>query len=362
MITVRAPGKLYIAGEYAVVEPGNPSVLVAVDRYVRVDLTPSVGKGSIHSEQYGRQPLVWYRDSGGIVVDHDLRPVDYILSSIATVERLVSDRGVTPRFYDLTVSSELDDVSGRKFGLGSSAAVTVATIAALDEFYDLKLTHLERYKLAVLATIPVSPHASGGDLAASTFGGWIAYSAPDRAEVLQLLNERGVLAAFQHDWEGLGIRRLTAPNSLQLIVGWTGEPASTSRLVDSLQDRRWREEIHYADFLAQSRHHVDELIAGLDADDPERIKESIRGARRTLAALDDAATLGIQTPELRLLSDSAEAIGAAAKSSGAGGGDCGIVFADRDADVSALLREWELSDIRHLALAVHPAEGQLDDQ
>ena len=31
---VRAPGKLYIAGEYAVVEPGFPAVLIAVDRYV----------------------------------------------------------------------------------------------------------------------------------------------------------------------------------------------------------------------------------------------------------------------------------------------------------------------------------------
>ena len=32
MIETRAPGKLFIAGEYAVVEPGEPSVLVAVDR------------------------------------------------------------------------------------------------------------------------------------------------------------------------------------------------------------------------------------------------------------------------------------------------------------------------------------------
>lgn len=362
MITVRAPGKLFIAGEYAVVEAGNPAVLVAVDRFVRVDLTPSVGKGSIHSEQYGRQPLVWYRDARGIVLDHDMRPVDYILSSIEAVEQLVAERDITPRFYDLSVSSELDDVSGRKFGLGSSAAVTVATVSALNQFYELGLTRRERYKLAMLATIAVSPHASGGDLAASTFGGWISYSAPDRVQALRLREEHGVSGALRENWDGFTVRRLTAPSALQLLVGWTGEPASTSRLVDDLRDRRWAEEIRYSDFLAQSRHYVEALVAALDADDAEGVKSAIHGARRTLSRLDAAAQVGIETPSLSRLSDSADAIGAAAKSSGAGGGDCGVVFADVGADLTGLLREWERSDIRHLALAVHPAEGGLDEQ
>ncbi len=34
MPTVKAPGKLYIAGEYAVVEPGQPAILIAVDQFV----------------------------------------------------------------------------------------------------------------------------------------------------------------------------------------------------------------------------------------------------------------------------------------------------------------------------------------
>ena len=38
MIQVKAPGKLYVAGEYAVTEPGYKSVLIAVDRFVRLQL------------------------------------------------------------------------------------------------------------------------------------------------------------------------------------------------------------------------------------------------------------------------------------------------------------------------------------
>ena len=40
MIQVKAPGKLYIAGEYAVTEPGYKSVLIAVDRFVTAAIKP----------------------------------------------------------------------------------------------------------------------------------------------------------------------------------------------------------------------------------------------------------------------------------------------------------------------------------
>ena len=41
MIQVKAPGKLYIAGEYAVTEPGYKSVLIALNRFVTATIEPS---------------------------------------------------------------------------------------------------------------------------------------------------------------------------------------------------------------------------------------------------------------------------------------------------------------------------------
>lgn len=38
MITEQAPGKLYIAGEYAVLEQNCPAILVAVNEFVRVSI------------------------------------------------------------------------------------------------------------------------------------------------------------------------------------------------------------------------------------------------------------------------------------------------------------------------------------
>ena len=41
--------------------------------------------------------------------------------------------------------------NGHKYGLGSSAAVLVSVIKVLNEFYDMKLSNLYIYKLAVIA-------------------------------------------------------------------------------------------------------------------------------------------------------------------------------------------------------------------
>ena len=41
LIKVKAPGKLYIAGEYAVVETGCPAILVGLNKYVYVSIEDS---------------------------------------------------------------------------------------------------------------------------------------------------------------------------------------------------------------------------------------------------------------------------------------------------------------------------------
>ena len=361
MITVSAPGKLFVAGEYAVVEPGEPSVLVAVDRYLTVRLSESEGTGSVHSSEYGRMPVTWWHDGGGVSIDRDHRPYEYVLAALTVVERLRTELGIAPRLSDLRIESQLDDASGRKFGLGSSAAVTVATIAALDEFYGLGLSRRQRFQLALLATITIAPTASGGDLAASTFGGWIEYRAPDRAALLRSMPTSDLVRLLDDDaWSALRVTRLRPPPRLRMLVGWTGEPASTARLVDEVQHRKGSADLGYERFLTRSRECVGRLVAGLDRGEEPEVLEAIRQARRLLRRLGTDAGLAIETERLAVLCDAAEAAGAAAKPSGAGGGDCGIVLAPDDIQLGAMLREWEEHDIRHLTVSVHSAEGPVD--
>lgn len=369
-IVARAPGKLFVAGEYAVVSPGQPSVLIAVDRYLSVSLTESVDEGSIHSPEYSRMPVRWTRGQDGLTLDREHHPYDYVIAAIEAAEQLRSDRGLAPRFFDLRIDSGLDDPSGRKFGLGSSAAVTVATIAAIDEFYGFGLGTRGRYELAMLATIAVAPNASGGDVAASTYGGWIGYRSPDRDRLRAARAASGLAAVLGSDaWGDAEIVRLAAPADLDLLVGWTGHPASTERLVSGVSRGTDVAGDDHTGFLDASRSCVDDLWAALaprshddDAGDGgsagARALDALRRNRRLLQGLGDRTGVIIETERLRILCDAAEQIGAAAKPSGAGGGDCGIVLAPRGADVAGMLRTWETNDIRHLTIGVHPPEGE----
>ena len=365
MIEARAPGKLFVAGEYAVVVPGEPAVLIAVDREVTVRLTVAEGdaEGHVRSDRYGAAPRVWTHDlaNGGIVVAAE--PLDYVFAAISVIERVRAARGMPARYFDLEIESERDDASGRKYGLGSSGAVTVAVVAALERFYDLGLTLEERFRLALMATIMVAPRASGGDIAASTYGGWIRYVSPDRDALAAAVAERGVAAALEADvWSACSVTSLPTPTAIMPLIGWTGTPAATESLVEQTRTPVRADAAMRTAFLADSRDCVARLVHAITADSAPEAMEAIRTARGLLQRL--AATSGtpIETPLLGTLCDVAEQHGAAGKVSGAGGGDCGIVLAPATLDAAPILQDWMAQGVLPLHLRVRQgptlAEGE----
>ena len=361
MITeVRAPGKLYIAGEYAVVETGYPAVLIAVDRYITVRVSPAASDtGHITTDQNAGSRLEWYRQGSDMLIEPDRDQFSFVLAAVRVVEEAAVALGVELQVYDLDITSELDDDSGRKFGLGSSAAVTVATVRALCTHYQLGLDRMAQLKLALLASIGVQRSGSGGDVAASMFGGWIAYTSFDRDWAREQREHRPLMDLVAADWPGLSVRRVVPPDHLRLLVGWTGSPASTSRLVDDVQsnksgDAGWT----YAGFLDGSRSCVEAFVAALDHEDTDGIMAAIRRNRELLHGLGEHTGTTIETPQLRRLIETAEAHGGAAKTSGAGGGDCGIVLISEDARIDDLLAVWERADIRVLNLHEHRPDGE----
>jgi phosphomevalonate kinase len=353
----RAPGKLFVAGEYAVVDPGNPAILVAVDRYITVTVTgPAEAGVEISSDLGPRGVRLQWRD--GRLVPYGAQDeqgarggLAHVLSAIETVARLSAQRGLPAPSFKVSVESGLHD-HGTKYGLGSSGAVTVATVAAAAAFCGLTLTAEERFRLALLATAEIDPKGSGGDLAASTWGGWIAYRAPDRTAVLALARDRGVQEALSAPWPGFEVRRLPVPKGLSLEVGWTGNPASTAALVSGLHRRPWRGTASHQRFVKATTDCVRAAIAALEQEDGPELLDQIRRARRELARLDDEVGLGVFTPRLTALCEAAEAVGGAAKPSGAGGGDCGIALLDAEAsrDIAQLRERWASAGVTPLPI------------
>ena len=220
MITEKAPGKLYIAGEYAVVENGYPAILVALDQFVTCKIEESVQEvGQIISRQYNNDQLSWRRLGDQMVVDKRDNPFSYILSAIRVTEEYARTFSRDLRIFNIHIDSQLDSANGRKYGLGSSAAVTVATVKALCRFYNLPVNKDQIFKLAAIAHFEVQGNGSLGDVAASVYGGWISYHSFDRQWLAQQRKYLDLKTIIDLPWPDLNIESLTAPKNLELLIG-----------------------------------------------------------------------------------------------------------------------------------------------
>src|SRR5699024_3904878 len=326
---VAAPGKLYVAGEYAVVTAGQPAILIAVDRYVSVTVTPAE---PAPVDTPTAQLLA--HDHGIAAAKNKTFGTDYALAAWLVMDALRAERNIQRIPADLHFSSTLRSDTGEKYGLGSSGAATMAVVTAFNELYDLRLSVIDKIKVGILASIEISPKSSGGDLAAGALGGWVYYQAPDRDNLARVLTgNTGVTEA------------MTGP-------GWTGRPAATGQLVSQATSNgaglNWEDA-----FLRPSAANVNSLILALAEEKFPLIHVGIRTARALLARMADHTATLIETPQLTTLIESAELLeGVSAKTSGAGGGDCGIVLAEPTVDPAVIYNTWQQHGIQPLHLNV----------
>ena len=354
MITKKAPGKLYIAGEYAIVEPGSKAIVLAINQFVTASIEESKNdSGKIISKQYQNDILSWRRKGSSLIVNNRENPYHYILSAISITEEYALLQNKCLKTFNLYINSELDSKDGKKYGLGSSAAVTVATIKAVAAFYNLKLTKKILFKLASIAHLTVQGNGSLGDIAASVYGGWIAYQSFNRDWLLNSLENRDLKYILNTEWPDLNVELLSLPSDLKLCIGWTGHPASTSELVDEVASKGYQETKNYHDFIKKSNDCLDRLIKSFKASDSQNILNGITENRHLLQGLSQFSKVTIETDLLTKLCDIAEHFGGAGKSSGAGGGDCGIALLPKKINVSKLKSTWIANNIVPLDLNVH---------
>lgn len=355
MISSSSPGKLYIAGEYAVVERGYPSIIVAVDQFIKVSLEPAKHRGSIQA--YDNSPISFDRIEERLVLDYRDNRLFYVINSINIVETLAKEMGKKLKLYDLSIESELENIEGKKYGLGSSAAVTVSTIKVLCKFYDIEMTNEKLFKLAALVHLKVNSNGSCGDIAASVYGGWISFKTFDKEWLRKKIEELSIETIIEEVWPYLEIKRLEPPEELKLLIGWTGKPSSTTKLVDNVNENRKRNSEFYKEFLRKSKACVNKMIKAFENKDILEIQRQINVNRNLLINLGEKLDIKIETPKLTTLCDIIFKFNGAAKSSGAGGGDCGIAILKNDIDLEKLIYEWEQEGISYLPLNVY-TEGE----
>lgn len=353
------PGKLYIAGEYAVVTPGYPAMLMTVDRFLSVKIKESNHTtGTFKSTNYSPTPFEWDRVSDRFEFKDWSHPFYLLKVVIQTVEHYVDELNIPLQIFDIEIHSELD-YDGKKIGLGSSGAVTIAMIKALLDYYEIEFTHLDVYKLAAIAHVKYKSNGSFGDLAACAFTGIIAYTSFDKEWLNTQLNISSYKQLLKMEWPHLTIERVPLPKDLTILVGWTGKPASTENLVETMYQSS--NQIVFNEFLKQSQDCVFELIDTFKQNNTKRALELIQTNRQLLIQMGRSKDKVIETPELSKLCQIANQFGGSGKSSGAGGGDCGIALIDQESNKESIINTWEKAGIQALNLTIY-TNGVYDGQ
>lgn len=352
----RAPGKLFVAGEYGVVRAGNPAVLIAVDRAVTARVSPVRRAFGVRvaSEQWGEERDYAPVSAEAPASEQQREPIFHAL------DVLVEYCGPLPAL-DIHVSSTLDDSDGRKYGFGSSGAVVVATIGATARALNIALSPRELFKLSALAVLDGNVRASCADVATSVLGGWVLYRSFDREAVRDLRAREGVKSALAAPWPGLALESLDMPHALETVIGWSGAPASTRSLVAQVDQAARAGLLDFEAFARENATHVERFVEAMRTGstiDAMRVLECVLVQLRALdvAAGGSEGPLGIETPELRAMTEIAVAHGAAAKLSGAGGGDCVLALAP-NADVATAVRQaWRRAGMIALNVGVEPSD------
>ncbi|MFA0980896.1 phosphomevalonate kinase, partial [Staphylococcus aureus] len=233
-----------------------------------------------------------------------------------------------------------------------SAAVLVSVIKVLNEFYDMKLSNLYIYKLAVIANMKLQSLSSCGDIAVSVYSGWLAYSTFDHEWVKHQIEDTTVEEVLIKNWPGLHIEPLQAPENMEVLIGWTGSPASSPHFVSEVK-RLKSDPSFYGDFLEDSHRCVEKLIHAFKTNNIKGVQKMVRQNRTIIQRMDKEATVDIETEKLKYLCDIAEKYHGASKTSGAGGGDCGITIINKDVDKEKIYDEWTKHGIKPLKFNIY---------
>ncbi len=316
MIAVKTCGKLYWAGEYAILEPGQLALIKAIPIYMKAEIA--------FSENYRI-----YSDMFDFAVDLTPNP-DYglIQETIALVEDFLVYRGQALRPFSLEIRGKMER-EGKKFGLGSSGSVVVLVIKALLALYDITVDQDLLFKLASAVLLKREDNGSMGDLACIVAEDLVLYQSFDRQKVATWLQEESLATVLERDW-GFSISQVKPTLECDFLVGWTKEVAVSSDMVQQIKQNIDQ------NFLTSSKATVATLVEALEQGNAEKIIEQVETASQLLEGLSP----DIYTPSLRQLKEASQDLLAVAKSSGAGGGDCGIALSFDVQSTETLKNRW----------------------
>jgi phosphomevalonate kinase len=315
-VRLEACAKVFLAGEYAVLEPRRPALVVGIDRKLHAI-----------ADRSGRGLRIVHAPTG-VAWDGGAPPAELRFAARAAELALRFCGGGG----DLRIVFE-DDLAleGRKLGLGGSAAACVLAVRAVCATSATAVGEDEVVSLALAAHwVEQGGSGSGADVAAAAFGGVLEVRSEfswRNGEEVMAMAPKEIAAA-----RPLRIRRVRVPPDLRLLLAYAGAPADTRAMVREVRKLARADPDRWAARVHEISEAAEQLRDSLESADRLATLAAVRRGGAAMEALGQDARVPIVTPELARACALASAAGAAGKPSGAGGGDCAVILAFGDED------------------------------
>jgi phosphomevalonate kinase len=316
-ISVQTGGKLYIAGEYAILTPGQTAIL----KNIPIHMTATVKEAekiSLFSDMFDYATDMTADNNYALIQQTILTLADYLGKSIFDLPA-----------FELEITGKLER-DGKKFGIGSSGSVTVLTLKALSAFYALDLSADIIFKLASYTLLKLGDNGSMGDIACITYDDLVAFTSFDRQKVSEWIATEDIQTVLAKDW-GYRIEVIKAALPCEFLVGWTKQPSISKDMINLVKSAIT------ADFLKATEEQVQLCKKALQTGEKAIIKTSLQKVSDLLLGLSSA----IYNDKLTALKAAEEGLDVIAKSSGSGGGDCGIAISFSENDSRELNNRWQ---------------------
>ena len=302
-----AYGKLYLAGEYAILEDYASALITSVPKKITVFVEES-DKTTIFDTINKTSVSLFEENSNFTLVQQFIQFLTEYTNSDKT--------------FALTIFNELHS-DDKKYGLGSSGAVLVAIARAVLSFENITYNDLTIFKLVALFNIKHNLSGSMGDVAASINDGITFYQKFNAKFVSNMIRQnKSVKEIINTNWDGLLIKKIQPKADLSILARWTGEAVDTKEHVKLWKQHKDNYKEEFKVFVETSNHLVKILKENLVETDASNALNTINKLRENLLYLESFSKIPMETNSMKNYINSHSA----GKQSGSGSGDIVLGF------------------------------------
>lgn len=316
-----APGKLFLSGEYAVLE-GAPALLVPVAQRAKASLWPRA-EGEASIQLLGLEPL-----------DLPLSSLDQAPLVKAVIEELrAAGKGgqALDGFLDGQLKLQVDTtpfyLGLQKLGLGSSAAATVSVLSCFCP------------GLSPETALPLARQAHLRFQGGKGSGADVALAVHDKPIQFR---------------DG-SVKAVSLPAKLHLLFMWTGEEASSTDLLGQLTRFQKAQPSAYHQAMEALSMAAKEVVQA-SGGSAENFIQAVQRYDDLLLAFSSASGLDFYSKPHLALRKAVKSAACVYKLSGAGGGDFGLALAASPDPLVALQETLDQAGILYFLHTQHPPE------